>query len=65
MNRDLCRPVSEEEVKAVVFSLRAHKAPDPNGFQGVFYQKYWDELKTDVVNLVQEFFFTQMCFLLY
>ncbi|XP_057985408.1 uncharacterized protein LOC131170376 [Hevea brasiliensis] len=55
MNLELCRPVSEEEVKSVVFSLEAYKAPGPDGFQGVFYQKYWEVIKEDAVNMVEVF----------
>lgn len=55
INNDLCKPISEEEVKASIFNLGAYKALDPNGYQGFFYQKYREIIKTDVVHMVQEF----------
>lgn len=32
INNDLCKPISEEEVKASIFNLGAYKALDPNGY---------------------------------
>ena len=40
MNKRLIKEVSEEEVMKVAFELGAMKAPGPDGFNGVFYQKY-------------------------
>lgn len=47
---------SREEVKNAVFSLNANGAPGPDGFGGVFYQKYWDIISDDVFNSVLQFF---------
>lgn len=35
----LLKEIHENEVKAAVFSIGAHKAPGPDGLNGVFYQK--------------------------
>ena len=41
-----------------VFQLRIYKALRPNGFNGVFFQKYWGIIKVEVVEVVQGFFRT-------
>lgn len=45
MNEALCFPVSEEEIHQVVFQMGAFKAPGPDGYQGMFYHKYWSIIK--------------------
>ncbi|KAM1507561.1 hypothetical protein ACFX10_016991 [Malus domestica] len=52
MNRDLIAPVSDEEIKAAVMNMGRLKAPGPDGFQGIFYQSFWEDLKTDVHSLI-------------
>ncbi|GKV49287.1 hypothetical protein SLEP1_g56044 [Rubroshorea leprosula] len=42
MNNSLCADITLEEVRAATFQLGAFKAPGPDGFPGVFYQKHWD-----------------------
>lgn len=37
-NEKLTQPFSEDEVKAVVFSMEHNKAPGPDGFPAEFYQ---------------------------
>lgn len=44
----LSAPFSEMEVKAAVFQLAPIKAPGPDGFSAVFYQKCWHILKTEL-----------------
>lgn len=53
MNRDLIAPVSDEEIKAAVMNMGRLKAPGPDGFQGIFYQSFWEDLKTDVNSLIR------------
>lgn len=40
MNWCLIGDISREEVKKAAFELGAKKAPGPDGFSGIFYQKY-------------------------
>ncbi len=44
-----------EEVKQVVFELKQNKAPGPDGFLGDFYIKFWDLIKGDLLDLVNDF----------
>ena len=56
MNKELIKEVTKVEVKEAVFQLGAFKAPGPDGFSGVFYQKCWGIVKEDVVRAVVSFF---------
>ena len=38
----LMKPVTPREVKDARFSMGAYKAPGDDGFQPLFYQKFWD-----------------------
>jgi hypothetical protein len=46
-------PFSEEEIKEVVFSSYADGALGPDGFPFLFYHKFWDLLKGDLVALFE------------
>ncbi|KAJ1377991.1 hypothetical protein SESBI_48293, partial [Sesbania bispinosa] len=48
MNEALTRDVTDIEIEDVVFSLRAMKAPGPDGLNGLFYQKHWQIVKQEV-----------------
>lgn len=56
MNENLGADVREEDVRRVVFSLGSSKAPGPDGFNGLFFQKNWENLKDGVCAAVMEFF---------
>ncbi len=45
---DLDAPFSEAEIKLAVFSLGPDKAPGPDGFPLIFYQRFWNTLKGDL-----------------
>lgn len=55
---DLLRLVSMLEVKNVVFSMSAYKAPGPNGFQSIFFRTYWSMVAKDIWDLVSVAFST-------
>ncbi|KAB2630796.1 hypothetical protein D8674_008315 [Pyrus ussuriensis x Pyrus communis] len=54
MNEALTAPVTEEEIKEAAGNMGGLKAPGPDGFQGIFYQTYWEIVKEDVSALVRE-----------
>ncbi|KAM2740124.1 hypothetical protein EV2_034162 [Malus domestica] len=55
MNEVLTRPLVNEEIKDAVFQMGRLKAPGPDGFQGVFFQSYWDIIEAEIKGLVAEF----------
>jgi len=55
-NLSICSIPSEQEIHDSVFSIGATKAPGPDGFTGVFYQKYWTLIKPVVLSCVWNFF---------
>ncbi|KAF7822570.1 reverse transcriptase [Senna tora] len=50
-NELLLSPVSTEEVKSAVFGLGDLKAPGPDGFSGIFYQRSWDDVKNSLFKM--------------
>lgn len=54
----LNRSVSAVEVETVVRGMGKYKAPGPDGYQPVFYQRCWDTVGTSVIGFVLEFFAT-------
>ena len=50
-NELLVAPFSEEEIKEAIFSCYAEGAPGPDGLSFIFYQKFWDIIKGDLVCL--------------
>jgi hypothetical protein len=45
---------SEKEVKEAVFGSYADSAPGPDGFPFLFYQKFWELIKPDLMGMVNE-----------
>ncbi|CAM8892645.1 unnamed protein product [Rhodiola kirilowii] len=56
MSRKLCEPVTASEVQAAVFQMSPMKAPGPDGFHALFYQKYWHIIKDTVISKVLKVF---------
>ena len=54
-NELLIAPFSESEIKDVIFSCYAEGAPGPDGLSFLFYQKFWNLIKNDVVHLFNDF----------
>lgn len=45
----LTKPYSSCEVVNAIKSMEPFKAPGPDGFQPLFYQRYWDVVKSNVI----------------
>ncbi|XP_057994399.1 uncharacterized protein LOC131174664 [Hevea brasiliensis] len=56
MNDQLSAPVTDADVKKVIFDLGASKALGPDGFSGLFYQNNWNVIGPDICNTVKSFF---------
>jgi hypothetical protein len=54
-NNFLDAPFSEEEIKEAMFNSYSDGAPGPDGLPFLFYQKFWDILKSDLVRLFEDF----------
>ena len=50
----LARPFSSCEVLIALKDMQPFKAPGPDGFQPVFYQKFWALVQPNVTQLVQD-----------
>ena len=49
-------PVTEDEIKAGLWSLKAFKAPGPNGLHARFFQHFWPSVGLSVVEEVKKIF---------
>jgi len=54
-NELLTAPFLEEEIKKVVWSCYADGAPGPDGISFMFYHKFWDLIKSDLVDMFNDF----------
>ncbi|KAK1319609.1 hypothetical protein QJS10_CPB04g01898 [Acorus calamus] len=53
---DLCAKVSDEEIKAALFSLKPLSSPGPDGFSAHFFQYFWPLIKGDFIAAIRSFF---------
>ncbi|GKB82679.1 hypothetical protein Tco_0949574 [Tanacetum coccineum] len=53
---NMVRPITDEEIKAAVFSIRDEHAPGPDGFWSAFFKKGWDLVSLDVCHAIGDFF---------
>ena len=58
--RQLPKPFTTTEIWATVASMGPFKAPRPDGFQGLFYQCYWDLVGKNVCDMVMKVLQGQM-----
>jgi hypothetical protein len=52
----LGRDFEESEVWEVMRDLNGDKTPDPNRFSMAFFQKCWEVLKEDIMEVFKEFY---------
>lgn len=51
-NVSLTRMVTTGEIKKALSQLGALKVPGPDGFQGIFFSKYWDQIGPNVCEMI-------------
>jgi len=54
-NAMLIKHISEQEVKENVWNCESNKSSGPDKYNFRFIKAFWEELKVDVVNVVQDF----------
>ena len=52
---DLIRSFEEEEVRKAVLDCDGSKSPGPDGYSLTFFQKCWEEIKADVMLVMNDF----------
>jgi hypothetical protein len=55
-NITLSTPPAKKEIFEALTSLGSTKAPGPDGFIALFYKKYWNLVKKDVLVCIEHFF---------
>nr|XP_043639247.1 uncharacterized protein LOC122610317 [Erigeron canadensis] len=53
---NMIRKVTDDEIKATMFSIGECKAPGPDGFTSAFFKKSWSIVGKDVLLAVHDFF---------
>ena len=53
--------VTEEEIKAALWSLKAFKAPGPDGLHAGFFQRFWLMVGGSVIDEVKRVFMERLC----
>ena len=52
----LSSPISDDEIKSALFSMKPFKAPGPDGFHAGFYQRCWSTVGESVINVIKNIF---------
>ncbi|KAK1326416.1 hypothetical protein QJS10_CPA01g01883 [Acorus calamus] len=52
----LCSPVSDNEIKKALFSMRPQSSPGPDGYPAHFFQTFWLVVQSDFIAAVASFF---------
>ena len=52
----LLAPVTQEDIRKVVFSISKDKSPGPDGYSSFFYKQAWSVVGGDFCSAVQDFF---------
>jgi len=48
--------ITDDDIKAALFSISDSKAPGPDGYNALFYKKSWDIIKVDFIAAIRYFF---------
>jgi len=49
-------PITDEDIRAALFSIPDTKTPGPDGYNALFYKKSWDIIKADFIAAIRFFF---------
>ena len=52
----LSSPVCDNNIKVSLFNIGGIKAPGPDGFPAIFFQKFWSACKADLIKMVSDCF---------
>jgi hypothetical protein len=55
-NGILTTPFTEQEVQEAIFDMEHNKAPGPDGFLAEFYQKFWNTIKGDLMQMFHDLY---------
>lgn len=58
MNQGLLKIPLDEEICDATFTINPEKAPRPDGMASLFYQRFWNNIGSDVCAMVKSFFET-------
>ena len=47
----LSKPFMGSEIKRAIFDMNSFKAPGPDGYQALFFQKHWDTIGNQLIQL--------------
>ena len=53
-NKFLTASFMEKKIRDAVFAMEHNKAPGPDGFPAEFYQKFWDVIKVDLMQMFHD-----------
>lgn len=49
------KPFTELDIKDPIFGSGTYKAEGPDGLPLMFYQNFWEQIKTDLINILNAF----------
>ena len=51
---ELVKNFEVEEIKRVIMEMKENSAPGPNGFGDLFFKRFWDLIKGDVLDMFRD-----------